>query len=119
MAEPAFKLKFAPHFGMFKHSGGEDLIDQLKFMADQGFRAFEDNGMKNREIAVQERIAQTLSDLNMEMGVFVGGRIQNRSSDQKINDPAIKKAFLEDIRSSGARNGYRCGWYHPKSGSRG
>ena len=39
-----FKLKYAPHFGMFKHHAGPDAIDQLKFMADEGFRALEDNG---------------------------------------------------------------------------
>ena len=26
-----FKLKYAPHFNMFKHSAGDDLTDQLKF----------------------------------------------------------------------------------------
>ena len=31
--EQNFKLKYAPHFGMFKHSAGEDLLDQLQFMA--------------------------------------------------------------------------------------
>ena len=36
----AFKLKFAPHFGMFRHSAGGDLVDQLQFAADQGFRAW-------------------------------------------------------------------------------
>ena len=30
-----FKLKYAPHFGMFKHHGGEDPLDQLKFMSDE------------------------------------------------------------------------------------
>ena len=34
-----FKLLYAPHFGMFKHSAGEDLFDQLQFMADNGFMA--------------------------------------------------------------------------------
>ena len=32
-----FKLKYAPHFNMFKNSAGDDPIDQLKFAADQGF----------------------------------------------------------------------------------
>ena len=44
--EPAFKMNFAPHLGMFKHLAGDDPVDQLHFMADQGFRSFEDNGMK-------------------------------------------------------------------------
>jgi hydroxypyruvate isomerase len=75
-----FKMKYAPHFGMFKNSAGEDLIDQIKFMADQGFTAFEDNGMMGREVATQEKIGKTLSDLNMTMGVFVvqkGGNMEN------------------------------------------
>ena len=42
----SFNLKYAPHFGMFKHHSGSSIIDQLKFMNDQGFSAFEDNGMK-------------------------------------------------------------------------
>ena len=43
-----FNLNYAPHFGMFRNMAGEDLIDQLNFMADNGFKAFEDNGIKNR-----------------------------------------------------------------------
>jgi hydroxypyruvate isomerase len=68
-----FKLKYAPHFNMFKHHAGGDLIDQIKFMADQGFTAMEDNGMMGRPIDVQEKIAREMSRLNMTMGVFVAG----------------------------------------------
>ncbi|GAB1450953.1 hypothetical protein MASR2M47_10090 [Draconibacterium sp.] len=78
--EAKFKLKYGPHFGMFKNSAGEDLIDQLKFMADQGFTAFEDNGMMGRDVAMQEKIGKTLANLNMTMGVFVvekGGNMAN------------------------------------------
>ncbi len=66
-----FKLKFAPHFGMFKYSAGEDYIDQIKFMHERGFRALEDNGMMSKSIADQERIAKEMSRLGMQMGVFV------------------------------------------------
>ena len=52
LADPAsapgkrsFTLKYAPHFGMFRHSAGDSLTDQLRFAADQGFTAWEDNGM--------------------------------------------------------------------------
>ncbi len=78
--EAKFKLKYGPHLGMFKNSVGDDPIDQIKFMADQGFTAFEDNGMMGRDIALQEKIGKTLSDLNMTMGVFVvekGGNMAN------------------------------------------
>ena len=40
-----FKLKYAPHFGMFQNHVGEDPVEQIRFMADQGFQAIEDNGM--------------------------------------------------------------------------
>ncbi|NJK83057.1 MAG: twin-arginine translocation signal domain-containing protein [Saprospiraceae bacterium] len=50
-----FKLKYAPHFGMFRHNAGEDLVGQLQFMADQGFTALEDNSMKDRDTATQEK----------------------------------------------------------------
>ena len=66
-----FKLKYAPHFGMFRHHAGNDLIDQLKFAADQGFTAWEDNGMAGKSKDLQEKVAREMSRLGMTMGVFV------------------------------------------------
>lgn len=98
-AEP-FKLKYAPHLGMFKHSAGDDPIDQIKFMADQGFRAFEDNSLSNREVGLQEKIGKTLDDLNMEMGVFVGNWNVRRGDGLAKGDPEIRKAFVEELTAS-------------------
>jgi len=70
--KPKFKLKYAPHFGMFRNHAGNDPIDQLKFMADEGFGAMEDNGMMERPKELQEKIASQMSRLGMTMGVFVG-----------------------------------------------
>lgn len=66
-----FKLKYAPHFGMFKNYAGDDLIDQLKFMNDNGFKAMEDNRMMGRDVSMQKKIGETMAKLGMEMGVFV------------------------------------------------
>jgi len=66
-----FKLKYAPHFGMFENHAGNDPIDQLKFISDEGFTALEDNGMMGRPKTEQERIAEAMSRLSMTMGVFV------------------------------------------------
>lgn len=66
-----FKLKLAPHFGQFVAHAGESVVDQLKFMADEGFTALEDNGMMKRSTAEQETIARTMQQLGMSMGVFV------------------------------------------------
>ncbi len=79
-AKNTFKLKYAPHFGMFEHSAGKDPIDQLNFMAEQGFTAMEDNGMMGREVSLQEKIGSQMAKLGMQMGVFVvdkGGNSQN------------------------------------------
>ena len=70
-AKNQFKLKYASHFGMFQNSAGKDVIDQLKFMADNGFLALEDNGMMGRSVEEQEKIAKEMTRLKMEMGVFV------------------------------------------------
>ncbi|UWX55133.1 TIM barrel protein [Maribacter litopenaei] len=75
-----FNLKYAPHLGMFKHHAGDDPIDQINFMADQGFMAFEDNGLMNREVSMQTKIGETLAQRGMTMGVFVvdkGGNMAN------------------------------------------
>ncbi len=69
-AEP-FKLDYAPHFGMFRASAGDDPIDQIRYMHEMGFRSIEDNGMMGRDAATQERIGSELARLGMRMGVFV------------------------------------------------
>ncbi len=66
-----FKLKYAPHFNMFKHSAGNDPIDQLKFAAEMGFTAWEDNGMMRKSVELQTKIGETMQNLEMTMGVFV------------------------------------------------
>jgi len=95
-----FKLKYSPHFGMFRHHAGNDLIDQIKFMADIGFRGLEDNGMKGRTPEMQEKIAQTLDDLGMEMGVFVAHTIHWSQPSLSTGDPEYRDQFLREIRES-------------------
>ncbi len=95
LAGKPFQLNYAPHDGMFKNSAGSDFIDQLKFMADQGFRAVEDNGMLQRSVADQEKIGKTLAQLGMTMGVFVvdGGenwKVSLASGKQEFKDNFVK-----------------------------
>ena len=65
-----FRLKYAPHFGMF-HNHAKELEDQLQFAADEGFRAWEDNGMAGRDEATQRKLAARMDKCGIEMGVFV------------------------------------------------
>lgn len=94
-----FKLKYAPHFGMFKHSAGEDPIDQLKFAAEQGFTAWEDNNMKRRPVEMQQKIARTMEQLGMQMGVFVAHGDFSKTTFVG-QDQAAREAVLNDIRES-------------------
>jgi hydroxypyruvate isomerase len=70
-ALPTFNMDFAPHFGMFKNSASGGIFDELRFMADQGFRSLEDNGLLKRSVEDQEKIGKLLDELGMRMGVFV------------------------------------------------
>ncbi|MEK6478751.1 TIM barrel protein [Catalinimonas sp. 4WD22] len=93
-----FKLKYAPHFGMFKSHAGDDPLDQLQFMADTGFTALEDNGMMGRTPEMQTKIGEKMSNLGMDMGVFVidkGGNSQNSLTEGKQEYLDI---FLEGCR---------------------
>jgi len=95
-----FNLKYAPHFGMFKNSAGDDLLDQLQFMADAGFTAMEDNGMKTREVVMQEKIAAKMANLGMEMGVFVAHTIHWKDPDLTSGDKNKLESFLKEIEES-------------------
>jgi hydroxypyruvate isomerase len=66
-----FKLKYAPSLFMFKEHAGENAVDQIKFMADQGFQAMFDNGLMNRPVELQEAIASEMNKHNMTLGPFV------------------------------------------------
>ncbi len=94
-----FNLKYAPHIGMFKNLAGDDPIDQLNFMADQGFTAFEDNNMGTRPIALQEKMAATMQKRGITMGVFVGYKdFKNPTLARGKDDD--RQNFLEQVRAS-------------------
>lgn len=95
-----FKMKFAPHLGMFKHSAGEDPIDQLNYMADQGFYAFEDNGMKGRTVELQKKMAQTMEKRGIEMGVFVAHKIYWKEPNLASGKQDLREEFLGHIKES-------------------
>lgn len=95
-----FKLNYAPHDGMFKNHGGENFIDQIKFMADQGFRAIEDNGMLSRSVVEQEKIGKTLSDLGMTMGVFVVDGGDNWKTSLTTGKQEFKDNFIKTCKAS-------------------
>lgn len=100
LAKNTFKLKYAPHFGMFENSAGKDLIDQLKFMADMGFTAIEDNGMMGRDVATQEKIAKEMARLGMTLGVFVLDKGGNGQNTLAAGKPEYIEIFLNGCRKA-------------------
>lgn len=93
-------MNFAPHLGMFRHHAGDDPLDQLSFMADQGFRAFEDNDMKKRPVALQEKMQRLMEARGIRMGVFVAHSIAWSQPNLASGDLQLRDRFLDEIRES-------------------
>ena len=95
-----YNLNYAPHLGMFKALAGNDPIDQLNFMADQGFKSFEDNDMRTRSVKLQEKMSQTMQQRNLKMGVFVAHDIAWKRPNLASGDIDEQNAFLMQIKAS-------------------
>jgi len=95
-----FNLKYAPHFGMFKNLAGDNLIDQLNYIADQGFTAFEDNNLKKRAVDFQEKMSKTMQKKGLDMGVFVAHTIHWKEPNLASGDKNKREEFLNEIRES-------------------
>ncbi len=89
-----FKLKYAPRFGQFRLHAGNDLIDQIKFMADEGFRAIFDNGLMRKTPLDQEKIAAELSRQGMDLGPFIA------YSDMKVMSFVTRKKEIREMLSA-------------------
>ena len=95
-----FNLNYAPHLGMFRHHAGNDPIDQLNFMADQGFKAFEDNDMRRRDVSLQEKMAKTMEKRGLSMGVFVAHEIYWQKPNLASGDIKLREEFLDFIKKA-------------------
>ena len=99
-AEKTFNLNYAPHAGMFAAHAGENFIDQIMFMHDQGFRSIEDNGLVKRPLALQEEIGKTLAKLGMTMGVFVVDKGGNGANTLAAGKQEYIDIFLNGCRQA-------------------
>lgn len=105
-----FTMKYAPTLGMFNKNAGKDPIDNLKFIADQGFRAAYDLGMIGRPPAEQEKIASEASRLGLELGQFslkTAGGIHFVLNDNSVREMLKTKmqAGLEVQKRTGINKG--------------
>ena len=95
-----YNLKYAPHLGMFRHHAGNNPIDQLNFMADQGFTAFEDNDMRKRDVSLQEKMAKTMEKRGLSMGVFVAHEIYWQKPNLASGNLNLRSEFLDFIKKA-------------------
>ena len=95
-----FTLNYAPNFGTFRQHGGSELLDRLRFMHETGFRALEDNEMRNRPVEVQESIGREMARLGMSMGVFVAHSINWREPTLTSGRDEPRDQFLSEIRNA-------------------
>ena len=93
-----FKLKYAPDIGRFRQHAGNDPIDNIKFMHDQGFRAIFDNGLMGKPADMQERIGNALRQRNMDLGPFVIYADFGKES-FVLNNAEIRQELINRVRS--------------------
>lgn len=96
----AFHLNYAPHDGMFVNHAGKDIIEQIRFMHDQGFRGLEDNGLLKRSVEEQTKIGSELSKLGMTMGVFVVDGGDNWKTSLTTGKPEFVDTFVNTCKKS-------------------
>jgi hydroxypyruvate isomerase len=95
-----YNLHYAPHLGMFKNLAGNDPIDQLNFMADNGFTAFEDNDMRKRTLEMQDKMANTMQKRGLRMGVFVAHEIYWKEPNLASGNKTLREEFLDYIKKA-------------------
>lgn len=96
----SFQLNYAPHFGMFRSSAPGGFLNELDFMADQGFKSLEDNDMKKRSLQDQQAIADRMKKHGMTMGVFVAHTIYWKEPNLTSGKKEWREEFLNEIRAS-------------------
>ena len=98
-ASAPFKLKYAPSIGMFREHAGNDIVDNIKFCHDMGFRAMFDNGLMTRPVADQAKIANEIHRLGMDLGPFV------LYADFAVTSFVLNKPEIRDMLTSKMREG--------------
>ena len=113
-----FRLRYTGHLGLrapdqplFRHSArSADPVDQIAFLAEQGFAGVQDNFLKLRPVAEQERIGVALARYGLQMGSFNNNPLAWNRPLWSLADPAAQAELardLEDSIAAAARTGGR------------
>ncbi len=111
------RLRFAPHLsltspddGLFRHLAGNNPVDQIHFIADQGFTAVEDNFLSLRPEAEQAAMGRALAQRGLDMGVIVNTMVYSRPS-FVLPDEAERRRLVSEVHTT-ARAARRVGATH-------
>jgi hydroxypyruvate isomerase len=94
-----FNMKFSPDFGSFSDVAGKDLVDQIRWGYDHGFRAWESTFLKSMPVKEQERVSAIIQKLGMEFGQFVGTMNFQEVTFAGRNE-AVRENVLKEVRAS-------------------
>jgi hydroxypyruvate isomerase len=98
-ATTPFKLKYAPSMTMFRQNAGTDIVDNIKFCHDMGFRAMFDNGLMGRKPEDQDRIVNEMNRLGMELGPFVLMGL-GREPNFVLNTPEMRETLVNKMKEA-------------------
>ncbi len=102
-----FKLKYAPKLGQFKQHAGNDPLDRLQFMADQGFSAVFDNSLRKKTPGEQDALAKKADNLGLTWGPFIAyaefGKATFVTSDKEVRE-MLKTEMTKAIETSKRTN---------------
>jgi hydroxypyruvate isomerase len=94
-----FKLKYAPGLVMFREHAGSDPVDNIRFCHENGFRAMFDNDLMKKPAGDQERIANEINRLGMELGPFVAYADFGAVS-FVLNKPEVREMLIGKMREA-------------------
>jgi hydroxypyruvate isomerase len=92
-----FGRNYAPHLGLFRHHAGVDPLEQIRFLADEGFRSLEDTGLRAKPIALQRQIGRELTRRGLSLVCFTGVAEFGRPTFAS-GRPELRQAVLRDLR---------------------
>jgi len=98
-ATAPFKLKYAPSMNMFRQNAGNDLVDNIKFCYDMGFRAMFDNNLMRRSPEDQDKIVNEMKRLGMELGPFVLMGL-GKEPNFVLNTPEMRETLVNKMKEA-------------------
>ena len=98
-ATAPFKLKYAPSMNMFRQNAGPEYMDNIKFCYDMGFRAMFDNGLPRRTPEDQEKLANEMRRLGMDLGPWVLMGL-GKEPNFVLNTPEIRETLAAKMKEA-------------------